>query len=101
MKKVKRGSKLVSTGLAATRSHGKNGVVARPSHYQSLFDSASLSIIETDLAGHIIDCNPALARLLLGDEEDFKERRFVSLVSTAWHAKEESTRKEVIEHGIA
>jgi len=101
MKKAKGGSKLLSTGLVASRNPSKNGVVARPSHYQSLFDSATLSIVETDLAGHIIDCNPALARLLLGDEEDFKERPFVSLVSTEWHAKEESTRKEVIEHGIA
>ena len=101
MNRAKRGTKLLSTGLAVLRGRKLNGVESKPSHYQALFDTAALSIIETDLTGRIIDCNPALARMLLVDHHNFKERRFLSLVADQWHKKEEMTRAEVMEHGIA
>jgi diguanylate cyclase (GGDEF)-like protein/PAS domain S-box-containing protein len=100
MKRARRGANVLSNASTVSPNRGDSGAGPRPSNYQSLFDSAALSIIEIDLSGRIIDCNPALASLLLSDPQDFKDRKFLSLVADRWHAKEESTNAEVVECGI-
>ena len=99
MKKMKPGIRKSSAGVPAAASRSANRIRGRWSHYQSLFDSAALSIIETDLSGRIIDCNPGLANLLLASPETFKRRKFTKLVSDKWRAKEMSTNAEVAERG--
>jgi diguanylate cyclase (GGDEF)-like protein/PAS domain S-box-containing protein len=101
MKKMKRGRpKVITNRFAASRNQDLKQNLAKQSHYQSLFDSAAFSIVETDLSGKIIDCNPALARMLLASQDDFRACKILSLMPNKWHEKEESTRAEVIENGV-
>ncbi|HLN82900.1 MAG TPA: PAS domain-containing protein, partial [Candidatus Binatia bacterium] len=71
----------------------------RWSHYQSLLDSAALSIVETDLSGRIVDCKPVLANLLRAGPDKIKHRKFSTLVSEKWRSKEIATSAEVLERG--
>ena len=101
MKKAKRTTKIISSVLRSTRprSTNDNGVRVRWSHYQSLLDSAALSIVETDLSGRIVDCNPVLANLLRAGADKIKHRKFSTLVSEKWRSKEIATSAEVLERG--
>ncbi len=65
----------------------------------SFFDSA-LSVVQTDLAGRILDCHPRLAGMLLAGEEEIKARRFSDFVADKWRRVEEDARAEVIKHGV-
>src|SRR5689334_10256228 len=67
--------------------------------HDSLFDSA-LSVVQTDLAGRILDCNPRLAVMLLADEEEIKTRKFSSFVVDNWRKAEEDARAEAIKNGV-
>ena len=81
------------------RSTNGNGVRARWSQYQSLLDSAALSIVETDLSGRIVDCNPVLANLLRVGPQKVKQRKFSTFVSEKSRSKEIATSAEVLERG--
>ena len=81
------------------RSTNGNGVRARWSQYQSLLDSAALSIVETDLSGRIVDCNPVLANLLRVGPQKVKQRKFSTFVSEKSRSKEIATGAEVLERG--
>jgi diguanylate cyclase (GGDEF)-like protein/PAS domain S-box-containing protein len=59
-----------------------------------------LSLVETDLEGTIIDCNPALAQMLAARLEEFKGRKFLRLVPEKWHAIEAATQNGVIQKGV-
>ncbi|HEV8721039.1 MAG TPA: EAL domain-containing protein [Candidatus Binatia bacterium] len=100
MKKMKRGPKLINNRFIASRDQDSNQDLAKQSHYQSLFNSVAFSIVETDLTGRIVDCNPALARMLLASQDDFRACKILSLMPNKWHEKEESTRAEVIDNGV-
>src|SRR5918999_3879948 len=101
MKKLMHGSKVITKrSVSAFRESDLNPELAKPSQYQSLFQSAAFSIVETDLTGRIIDYNPTFAGMLLANQEDFKASKVVSLIPQKWHDKEESTRAEVIENGV-
>src|SRR5437867_8576278 len=100
MKKMKRGPKLINNRFIASRDQDSNQDLAKQSHYQSLFNSVAFSIVETDLTGRIVDCNPALARMLLANQDDFRACKTLSLMPNKWHEKEESTRAEVIDKGV-
>jgi len=101
MKKAKRTTKIFSSLDRSTRprSTNGNGARARWSQYHSLLDSATLSIVETDLSGRIVDCNPVLANLLRSAPEKVKHRKFVTLTSEKSRSKEIATRDEVLERG--
>ena len=101
MKKAKRTTKIFSSLDRSTRprSTNGNGARARWSHYHSLLDSATLSIVETDLSGRIVDCNPVLANLLRSAPEKVKHRKFFTLASEKSRSKEIATRDEVLERG--
>jgi diguanylate cyclase (GGDEF)-like protein/PAS domain S-box-containing protein len=101
MKKTKRTTKIFSSLDRSTRprSTNGNGARARWSQYHSLLDSATLSIVETDLSGRIVDCNPVLANLLRSAPEKVKHRKFVTLASEKSRSKEIATRDEVLERG--
>jgi|GEM_PF-1080619 len=101
MKKAKRTTKIFSSLDRSTRprSTNGNGARARWSQYHSLLDSATLSIVETDLSGRIVDCNPVLANLLRSAPEKVKHRKFVTLASEKSRSKEIATRDEVLERG--
>jgi len=101
MKKAKRTTKIFSSLDRSTRprSANGNGARARWSQYHSLLDSATLSIVETDLSGRIVDCNPVLANLLRSAPEKVKHRKFVTLASEKSRSKEIATRDEVLERG--
>jgi diguanylate cyclase (GGDEF)-like protein/PAS domain S-box-containing protein len=100
MKKAKRGFKMGATGQPISSGGIFKKAVTSPAPYQSLFDTAVLSIVQTDLDGRIVDCNPAAAQMLLVNPEDIREREFLSLVPDKWHEKEEATTTEVIKHGV-
>ena len=100
MKKMKRGPKLIANQFLASRDRDSNQYLAKQSHYQSLFNSVAFSIVETDLTGRIVDCNPALARMLLANQDDFRACKILSLMPNKWHEKEESTRADVIDNGV-
>src|SRR4030095_15174011 len=100
MKKMKRGPKLINNRFIASRDQDSNEDLAKQSHYQSLFNSVAFSIGETDLTGRIVDCNPALARMLLANQDDFRACKLLSLIPNKWHEKEEPTRAEVIDNGV-
>jgi len=100
MKKMKRGPKLIANRFLASRDRDSNRDLAKQSHYQSLFNSVAFSIVETDLTGRIVDCNPALARMLLANQDDFRACKILSLMPNKWHEKEESTRADVIDNGV-
>ena len=100
MKKMKRGPKLINNRFIASRDQDSNQDLAKQSHYQSLFNSVAFSIVETDLTGRIVDCNPALARMLLANQDDFRACKILSLMPNKWHEKEESTRAEVIDKSV-
>jgi len=101
MKKAKRTTKIFSSLDRSTRPRSTNGNRARArwSQYHSLLDSATLSIVETDLSGRIVDCNPVLANLLRSAPEKVKHRKFVTLASEKSRSKEIATRDEVLERG--
>src|ERR1044071_7999648 len=101
MKKAKRTTKIFSSLDRSTRPRKTNrtGARARWSHYHSLLDSATLSIVETDLSGRIVDCNPVLANLLRSAPEKVKHRKFFTLASEKSRSKEIATRDEVLERG--
>ncbi len=101
MKKTKHGTKVLSPILRAMRLRNTNGHGARArwSQYQSLLDSAALSIIETDLSGRIVDCSSVLANLLRLDPKKIKHRKFSTLVSEKCRSKEVTTSGEVLERG--
>ena len=101
MKKTKPTTKKFSPLLRSTRprSTNGNGVRARWSQYQSLLDSAALSIVETDLSGRIVDCNPVLANLLRVGPQKVKQRKFSTFVSEKSRSKEIATGAEVLERG--
>src|SRR5688572_19226344 len=101
MKKIKHWPKVITNqAVPASRDADPKQDLAKQSHYQSFFYSPAFSIVETDLTGRIIDCNPALASMLLASQEDFKASKIASLIPKKWHEKEESTRAEVIENGV-
>jgi len=85
MKKAKRGFKMGATGQPISSGDIFKKAVTSPAPYQSLFDTAVLSIVQTDLDGRIVDCNPAAAQMLLVNPEDIREREFLSLVPDKWH----------------
>ena len=68
---------------------------------RSLFDSAALSFIETDLNGTIIDYNPALARMLLLKRQKFTGCNVSSLVAKKHLARENAQRNQLLENGIS
>ena len=87
---------LTSTSEPGSRSRNLSEGAAP---YRSFFDSA-LSVVQTDLAGRILDCNPRLAATLLAGQEDIKARKFTSFVADPWRAKEEDARAEVLKNGV-
>ena len=101
MKKTKLTPRKSSPLFRSTRprSTNGNGVRARWSQYQSLLDSAALSIVETDLSGRIVDCNPVLANLLRVGPQKVKQRKFSTFVSEKSRSKEIATGAEVLERG--
>jgi diguanylate cyclase (GGDEF)-like protein/PAS domain S-box-containing protein len=100
MKKIKSDPKAITNRFPASRDRDSKQALPQPSHYQSLFDSATFSIVETDLSGRIVDCNPALARMLLASQDDFRACKILSLMPNKWHDKEKLTSAEVIENGV-
>jgi len=96
MRTAKDKVKLTSASEPVSRSRNLSKGAAP---YRSFFDSA-LSVVQTDLAGRILDCNPRLATMLLAGEEDIKARKFASLVADPWRAKEEEARAEVLKNGV-
>jgi diguanylate cyclase (GGDEF)-like protein/PAS domain S-box-containing protein len=100
MKKVKRGPKVTTNRFPSARDRSSKQTLTQPSHYQSLFDSATFSIVETDLSGRIVDCNPALARMLLAHQDEFRACKILNFMPTKWHDKETSTSVAVIENGV-
>jgi diguanylate cyclase (GGDEF)-like protein/PAS domain S-box-containing protein len=100
MKKVKRGPKVATNRFPASHDRRSKQALTQQSHYQALFDSATFSIVETDLSGRIVDCNPALARMLLASQDDFRACKMLSLMPSKWHDKEESTSADVVENGV-
>jgi len=101
MKKTKPTTKKFSPLLRSTRPRSTtgNGVRARWSQYQSLLDSAALSIVETDLSGRIVNCNPVLANLLRAGPEKVKQHKFSTFVSEKSRSKEVATNAEVLDRG--
>ena len=101
MKKTKLTPRKSSPLFRSTRPRttNGNGVRARWSQYQSLLDSAALSIVETDLSGRIVDCNPVLANLLRVGPQKVKQRKFSTFVSEKSRSKEIATGAEVLERG--
>jgi diguanylate cyclase (GGDEF)-like protein/PAS domain S-box-containing protein len=99
MKKAKRGVKMATSGRPRSNGASASGTLSTPASYRSLFDTA-LSVVEIDLDGRIIDCNPAAAQMLSVHQEDIREREFVSLVPDQWHKKEEATTAEAIKSGV-
>ena len=99
MKKAKRATKILSSTVRTALRQSTNGMRARWSQYQCLLDSAALSIVETDLSGRIIDCNPVLANLLCSGLEKIKHHKFSTLVPEKWRQKEIDTSAEVVERG--
>jgi PAS domain S-box-containing protein len=66
--------------------------------YRSLFRQTPAGVCRTSLAGAILDCNPALARMLGFDsEEDLRGRAVVSLYSSA--AERERLLRELAARG--
>ena len=96
MRRAKHKMKSIS-GLSAHSAGGSQFKNSEP--HDSLFDSA-LSVVQTDLAGRILDCNPRLAGMLLADEEELKTRKFSSFVADKWRRTEEDARAEVIKNGV-
>ncbi len=96
MRTAKDKVKLTSASEPVSRSRNLSEGAAP---YRSFFDSA-LSVVQTDLAGRILDCNPRLATMLLAGQEDIKARKFASLVADPWRAKEEEARAEVLKNGV-
>jgi diguanylate cyclase (GGDEF)-like protein/PAS domain S-box-containing protein len=91
-------AKMKSTSGLSAHSNGRTQQKNSEPH-DSLFDSA-LSVIQTDLAGRILDCNPRLAGMLLAEEEEIKTRKFSSFVVDKWRRAEEDARAEVIKNGV-
>jgi diguanylate cyclase (GGDEF)-like protein/PAS domain S-box-containing protein len=100
MKKVKRRVRTAAPGQSKSSGDPTAGAQETSSFYESLFDTAALGIVQTDLAGRIVDCNPAAAQMLLANQEDIREREFLSLVPDPWHGKEEATTAEAIKSGV-
>jgi PAS domain S-box-containing protein len=100
MKKVKRRVKTAAPGQSKSGGDPTDGAQVNSSSYQSLFDTAALGIVQTDLAGRIVDCNPAAAQMLLANQEDIREREFLSLVPDPWHEKEQATTAEALKSGV-
>ena len=96
MRTAKDKVQLTSTSEPGSRSRNLSEGAAP---YRSFFDSA-LSVVQTDLAGRILDCNPRLAATLLAGQEDIKARKFTSFVADPWRAKEEEARAEVLKNGV-
>jgi diguanylate cyclase (GGDEF)-like protein/PAS domain S-box-containing protein len=100
MKKTKRVFSVKKTSAASLQYRAAMKSIAKPSQDRSLFDSAALSFVETDLSGTIIDCNPALARMLLARQDEFKDSNLSSLIPKKWHDKEEAKRAQLIKSGV-
>src|SRR4030095_160237 len=96
MRTAKDKVQLASTSEPGSRSRNLSEGAAP---YRSFFDSA-LSVVQTDLAGRILDCTPRLCATLLADQEDIKARKFTSFVADPWRAKEEEGRAEVLKNGV-
>ena len=96
MRTAKDKVQLTSTSEPGSRSRNLSEGAAP---YRSFFDSV-LSVVQTDLAGRILDCNPRLAATLLAGQEDIKARKFTSFVADPWRAKEEDARAEVLKNGV-
>jgi len=99
MKKTKRASSVRASRSTSLRPRVAKKSVAKPAYDRSVFDSAALSFIETDLSGTIIECNPSLERMLLAKQEDFKDCNVASLVPKKWHDKEEAKHVQLIKSG--
>lgn len=99
MKKTKRAINWKKTEVSSRRhKSAKRNVINRPDDH-SLFDSAALSFIETDLNGRIIECNSALARMLGATQEDFNERNLASLMPEVWREQDEARTTRLIQSG--
>ena len=101
MKKTKRALNWKKTRLSSLRHRTVKKGGVKPPHDRSLFDSAALSFVETDLNGRIIDCNPALARMLVTTQDEFKERNISSLMPKIWRDQEEARTAQLIQSGAA
>lgn len=99
MKKTKRALNWKKARLSSLRQRSVKKAAVKPPDDRSLFDSAALSFVETDLNGRIIDCNPALARMLVATQEEFKERHVSSLMPAAWQDQEETRTTQLIKSG--
>jgi len=98
MKKIKRASSIRASRSTSRQRLAKKSA-AKPDHDRSVFDSAALSFIETDMNGKILDYHPSLARMLLAGQEDLKGCNVASLVSKKWQGIEEAKRVRLIDNG--
>ena len=74
--------------------------LVKGAHDRSLFDSESFSFVESDLSGHIVDSNPALARMLLFPEGALIGYALSRLVPDKWHGKEAAVTAQLMQHGV-
>ena len=99
MKKHKSAIDWKKSTLSSRRHESAKKQVIHRADDRWLFDSAALSFAETDLAGRIIECSPALAQMLGATQEDFNERNLASLMPEIWLEQDEARTTRLIRSG--
>jgi two-component system, LuxR family, sensor kinase FixL len=81
------------------RKRSERALLSAERQYRRLFETTQDGIMARDIAGNMINCNPAYAKMLGYTRKELRSIPVTQLVPEKWHAQREKIAKKVIETG--
>jgi PAS domain S-box-containing protein len=83
------------------RKRAEEALRVSEERYRTLFESSRDGIATANMKGYITECNQAYADMLGYSREELKKIRYQDITPCKWHAFNEKTFQEVMEHGYS
>lgn len=81
------------------RKRSERALLSAERKYRRLFETTQDGIMARDLAGNMINCNPAYAKMLGYTRKELRSLPVKQLIPEKWYAQREKIAKKVIETG--
>lgn len=81
------------------RKRSERALLSAERQYRRLFETTQDGIMARDIAGNMINCNPAYAKMLGYTRKELRGIPVKQLIPEKWHAQREKIAKKVIETG--
>lgn len=92
-------SALVVVHDITERKRSERALLSAERKYRRLFETTQDGIMARDLAGRMINCNPAYAKMLGYTRKELQRMPVRQLIPEKWHVQRDKIAKKVIETG--